>query len=188
MQKELANKLPDAAAPVEHIAQLIFVLRGQRVLLDSQLAELYGVTTKRFNEQVRRNLARFPSDFMFQVTPQELAALRSQIATSNAGRGGRRYAPYAFSEHGTIMAAMILNSPRAIEMSVYVVRAFVQLRALLASNAELSKQLDDLEARLARTLTSHDQAIAEIIKTIRQLMQHPEPKKRPIGFMANLDE
>jgi len=126
---------------------------------------------------------------MFHLSEGEAIALRSQFATLKPGRGQhRKYLPYAFTEHGTIMAAMVLNSPRAVEMSVYVVRAFVQLRELLASNLELSKRLDELETRLARKLTSHDHAIAEIIKTIRQLMSQPEPKKRPIGFTANLDE
>lgn len=139
-----------ALMPIDHIAQSILILRGHRVLLDSELAALYGVTTKRFNEQVKRNLARFPADFMFQLTVEELAGLRSHFATSKPSRGGRRYAPYAFTEHGAIMAAMILNSPRAVEMSAYVVRAFVQLRELLTSNKELAKRLDDLEARIAR--------------------------------------
>ena len=123
-----------ALVPTEDITRAILVLRGHRVLLDTELAALYGVTTKRFNEQVRRNRKRFPEDFTFQLSTLEAAALRSQIATSNAppqGRGGRRYSPYAFTEHGAIMAATILNSPRAVEMSVYVVRAFVQLRELL---------------------------------------------------------
>ena len=117
---------------------------GHKVLLDSDLAALYGVTTKRFNEQVRRNLERFPEDFMFQITTEELSSLRSQFATSNPDRGGRRYVPYVFTEHGAIMAAMILNSPRAIEMSMYVVRAFVQLREVLASNQALARQLKTL--------------------------------------------
>lgn len=171
------------AVPVEHITQSILILRGQRVLLDSDLAVLYGVTTKRFNEQVRRNLERFPVDFMFQVTAEELTRLRSQIATSKPGRGGRRYSPYVFTEHGAIMAAMILNSPRAVEMSVYIVRAFVQLRELLTTNKELAKRLDELETRITRKLTTHDQAITEIIKTIRQLTAQPESKKRSIGFV-----
>jgi ORF6N domain-containing protein len=177
-----------ALVPVDHIAQSILVLRGHRVLLDSELAALYGATTKRFNEQVKRNLARFPADFMFQLTPEDLAGLRSHFATSKPSRGGRRYAPYAFTEHGAIMAAMILNSRRAVEMSVYVVRAFVQLRELLTSNKELAKRLDELEARVARQLTTHDQAITGIIRTIRELMNPPELKRRPIGFTANLDE
>lgn len=141
-------KKDTAAVPIEQISSSILFFRGQRVLLDSDLAALYGVTTKRFNEQVRRNLARFPADFMFQLTAEEVTGLRSQIATSNVGRGGRRYAPYAFTEHGAIMAATILNSPLAVEMSVYVVRAFVQLRDMLASNKELARRLDELERKL----------------------------------------
>jgi hypothetical protein len=178
-----------APVPTEDITRAILVLRGHRVLLDTELAALYGVTTKRFNEQVRRNAKRFPADFMFQLTAQEAAALRSQIATSNAppqGRGGRRYLPYAFTEHGAIMAATILNSPRAVEMSVYVVRAFVQLRELLASNKELARRFAQLETRLDKKLTIHDEAIAAILSAIRQLMHPPVPKRRPIGFTADL--
>jgi hypothetical protein len=178
-----------APVPTEDITRAILVLRGHRVLLDTELAALYGVTTKRFNEQVRRNAKRFPADFMFQLTAQEAAALRSQIATSNAppqGRGGRRYLPYAFTEHGAIMAATILNSPRAVEMSVYVVRAFVQLRELLASNKELARRFAQLETRLDKKLTTHDEAIAAILSAIRQLMHPPVPKRRPIGFTADL--
>ena len=178
--------------PVEHITQSIFVLRGDRVLLDTELAILYGVSTKRFNEQVRRNRERFPADFMFQLTAEELAALRSQIATSNAsaapGRGGRRYLPYAFTEHGAIMAATILNSSRAVEMSVYVVRAFVKLRELLSSNRELARRFAQLETRLDKKLTEHDQQIAAILSAIRQLMHPPAPKRRGIGFTADLEE
>jgi hypothetical protein len=178
-----------APVPTEDITRAILVLRGHRVLLDTELAALYGVTTKRFNEQVRRNAKRFPADFMFQLTAQEAATLRSQIATSNAppqGRGGRRYLPYAFTEHGAIMAATILNSPRAVEMSVYVVRAFVQLRELLASNKELARRFAQLETRLDKKLTTHDEAIAAILSAIRQLMHPPVPKRRPIGFTADL--
>jgi len=159
--------------PTERIAQSIVVLRGQRVLLDADLAELYGVATKRFNEQVRRNLERFPPDFMFQLTDDEASALRSQIATSNdphSGRGGRRYLPYAFTEHGAIMAATILNSARAVEVSVYVVRAFVKVRELLTSTKELSAKLELLE----RKLETHDQAIVGILRQIRQLMNPPK--------------
>jgi len=174
-----------ALIPAEHIAQSIFVLRGQRVLLDSELAALYGVTTKRFNEQVRRNLTRFPGDFMFQLSTAEANALRSQIATLKTGRGQhRKYLPYAFTEHGAIMAATILNSSLAIEMSVHVVRAFVQLRDLLTSNRQLAEKFAELE----RKVSSHDQAIVGILKAIRELMHTPEPKKRPIGFTANFDE
>ncbi|MET0661308.1 MAG: ORF6N domain-containing protein [Steroidobacteraceae bacterium] len=177
-----------AAIPVERITHSILILRGQRVLLDSELAALYGVTTKRFNEQVKRNLARFPEDFMFQVTTAELTGLRSHFATSNSSRGGRRYAPYVFTEHGAIMAAMILNSARAVEMSVYVVRAFVRLREILASNQELALRLDELEARMARKLSNQDRTIASIIKTLRELMNPPAPSRRPIGFVELKDK
>ena len=175
--------------PVEHIACSILVLRGRRVLLDAELADLYGVTTKRFNEQVRRNRERFPADFMFQLTDEEHTALRSQFATLKLGRGHhRKYLPYAFTEHGAIMAATILNSPRAVEMSVYVVRAFVKLRELLTSNKELARRLDELEGRIEKKLATHDQAIAAILSAIRQLMNPPVPKRRPIGFTADLSK
>jgi hypothetical protein len=179
-----------AEAPIENITRAIVVLRGRKVLLDAELAALYGVTTKRFNEQIRRNHARFPPDFMFQLTEQEHHALRSHFATSNsvgAGRGGRRYLPYVFTEHGAIMAATVLNSPRAIEMSVYVVRAFVQLRELLSSNRVLSRKLDELERRLTKRLDDHDEAIKAILSAIRELT-NPPPTTRAIGFTAVLDD
>ena len=164
-------------------------MRGQRVLLDAELAVLYGVTTKRFNEQVRRNRERFPEDFMFQLIPEELTSLRSQFATLKEGRGQhRKYLPYAFTEHGAIMAATILNSPRAVEMSVYVVRAFVQLRELLSSNRELARRFAQLETRLDKKLTEHDRAIGAILSAIRELMNPPPPKRRPIGFTADLEK
>jgi len=128
----------------------ILHIRGQRVLLDSQLAELYGVPTKRLNEQVRRNAERFPADFLLELSDQEVMASRSQFATLNKGRGHNlKYRPMAFTEHGAIMAATVLNSPRAVQMSVYVVRAFVKLRELLASNSALAKRLEALERSVA---------------------------------------
>ena len=168
----------------------IFVLRGQRVMLDSDLAMLYGVTTKRFNEQVRRNAERFPADFMFRLTNQELAILRSQFATSSSspGRptwGGSRYLPHAFTEHGAIMAANVLASSRAIEMSVHVVRAFVRLRETVAGNRELANRLDELEARIARKLSTHDQAITGILDAIRALMTPLRTPRRRIGFIQD---
>ncbi len=176
-----------ALVRVEHITRTILLLRGQRVILDAELAALYGVTTKRLNEQVKRNAARFPEDFVFQLTAEEAAVLRSQFATSKAprqdGRGGARYRPFAFTEHGAIMAATILNSPRAVDMSLYVVRAFVQLRELLASNAELARKLAELE----RKLKGHDEAITAILSAIRELMNPPAPKRRGIGFTADLE-
>ena len=176
----------NAPVPTERIAQAIFVIRGQKVLLDADLAALYEVSTKRFNEAVKRNLARFPSDFMFQLAPEEWDALRSQFATLKPGRGQhRKYLPYVFTEHGAIMAATLLNSPRAVEVSVYVVRAFVQLRELLASNKELARQLKALEARIERKLATHDQAIVGILNTIRELMAPPHANKRRIGFVID---
>ena len=171
--------------PLERIVSRILLLRGQKVILDADLAELYGVSTGRFNEQVRRNRDRFPSDFMFQLTNQEVERLRSQIAisigeTRRIGRGGRRYLPHAFTEDGAIMAAPILSTPRATEVSVYVVRAFVRLREMVAGNKELSKTLDELERRVSH----HDEAITNIVKAIRELAIPPEPKpKRRIGFV-----
>ena len=178
-----------ALVPTEDITRAILVLRGHRVLLDTELAALYGVTTKRFNEQVRRNAKRFPADFMFQLTAEEISSLRSQFATLKLGRGQhRKYPPYVFTDHGAIMTATILNSSRAVETSVYVVRAFVQLRALLASNKELARRFAQLETRLDKKLTTHDEAIAAILSAIRQLMHPPVPKRRPIGFTANIGE
>jgi hypothetical protein len=175
-----------ALVPVHDITRAILVLRGQRVLLDADLADLYGVTTRRLNEQVRRNRGRFPNDFLFELTAEEFGNLKSHFATSSWG--GRRKLPLAFSEHGAIMTATILNSPRAIEMSVYIVRAFVQLRELLSSNKELAKRLDQLEARIEKKLATHDEAIAAMLSAIRELMHPPIPKRRGIGFTANIDE
>lgn len=167
----------NTSATKERIVKRIVLLRGQKVIIDRELAELYGVTTKRLNEQVRRNLQRFPKDFLFQLSAEEHDLLRSQFATSKK-KGGRRYRPYAFTEHGALMAASVLNTPRAIEISVYVVRAFVQLRELLASNQQLANKLDELE----RKLLTHDKAITEIVQAIRLLMEPPQTKRRPIGF------
>jgi len=171
-----------AALTPQALAGRILVIRGQRVMLDSDLAELYEVETKRFNEQVKRNVSRFPSDFMFRLTSEEVQNLRSQFATSSWG--GRRYPPLVFTEHGAIMAAAILNSDRAVEMSVYVVRAFVQLRDLLSSHKALAQKLDQLERRV----TQHDNSLAKIIDAIRSLMAQPPTAKRPIGFTADLDD
>ncbi len=167
--------------PAERIVSRIFLVRGQKVMLDADLAELYGVTTKRLNEQAKRNSERFPPDFMFQLNAKEYDSLRSQFATSKdqPGRGGRRYLPYVFTEHGAIMAAAVLDSERAVQVSIYVVRAFVRLREMLSSNKELARKLNELERKLA----THDHAITNLIEAIRQLMAPPEPKKkRSIGF------
>lgn len=176
-------------APLQDITRTILVLRRQRVILDAKLAALYGVTTARLNQQVRRNLDRFPPDFMFQLTAEEHSALMLQFATSNKPtRGGRRKLPLVFTEHGAIQAANVLNSPRAAEMGIYVVRAFVQLREWLSSNKELAKRLDQLEARIEKKLATHDDAIAAMLSAIRELMDSPPPKRRGIGFTADLSE
>jgi len=167
---------------VERISQSILILRGQRVLLDANLASLYGVPTGALVQAVKRNLERFPEDFMFQLTAGEWAALRSQFVISNEGRGGRRYAPYAFTEQGVAMLSSVLNSTHAIAVNIEIMRAFVRMRELLASNKELAQKLAELERKIA----SHDQAIVGILKAIRELMHPPMPKKRPIGFTARI--
>lgn len=173
-----AQTLP---VPSERIAHSILLLRGQKVLLDADLAELYGVETRVLVQAVKRNLDRFPADFMFQLDAEEAAALRSQFVISNAGRGGRRYAPYAFTEQGVAMLSSVLSSPQAIAVNIEVMRAFVRLREVLAGNKELATKLGELE----RKLKGHDQAIAGILDAIRQLMAPPPvPKKRPIGFVT----
>lgn len=165
------------------IAQRILLVRGNKVMLDVDLATLYGVETRVLVQAVKRNIRRFPGDFMFQLNNDEWAILRSQIVTSK-GRGGRRYAPYAFTEHGALMLASVLNSDRAVEIGILVVRAFVRLRELLASNKELANRLEDMERRL----TTHDQAITGLIDAVRQLMAPPVQKKRPIGFIVEPED
>ena len=161
--------------PVERIENRILVVRGHKVMIDADLAELYGVTTKRLNQQVRRNIERFPGDFMFELTPAEKAEV---VANCNhlAKLKFSPTAPFAFTEHGALMAASVLNTPRAIEVSVYVVRAFVRLKQALASHTELARRIAQLEART-------DTRFRQVFEAIRQLMTPPEPKRRPIGFV-----
>ena len=171
--------------PVDAIATRILLIRGQRVILDADLAQLYGVLTKQFNRGVKRNQERFPEDFMFQLTKEEGEVLRFQSGTSKSGAGGRRYLPYVFTEHGALMAASVLNSQRAVEVSVFVMRAFVQLRDLLSTHKTLAKHSGELEKRIA----GHDKDIAQIINTIHRLLEPPpEPKKRSIGFHTSADD
>ena len=179
------------ASRAENINPLIRTIRGQKVILDSDLTRVYGVPTKRLNEQVGRNAKRFPSDFLFQLTLAEANALRSQIATSNL-RGGRRYLPYAFTENGAIMAANVLNSPEAVRMSVFVVRAFVQMRELLGSTKELAKQLAALEKKLISRLDGHEAAIVDVLRRVMDILDPPppppEPTRREIGFHVGIAE
>ena len=158
---------------------LIHLIRGKRVMLDSDLARIYGVSTMRLNEQFKRNLKRFPSDFAFVLTPQEFMGLISQIAISKKGRGGRRKLPWVFTEHGALMLASILNSPVAIDASVRVVRAFVYLREQIVANADLARKFAELEKRMDRS----DESIATLFEAIRQLLEPPAPEgQREIGF------
>ena len=165
----------------EMLAQRIHFVRGYKVMMDADLALLYKVETRTLVQAVKRNLRRFPTDFMFQLTDEEWAVLRSQDVTSK-GRGGRRYAPYAFTEHGALMLASILNSATADEVGIVIVRTFVQLREMLSTNKELAGMLIELERKVA----SHDQAITGLINTIRQLMKAPQDPSRPIGFTADI--
>jgi hypothetical protein len=177
------QKLMGVKEPVENLIRLI---RSQRVILDADLAKVYGVTTTRLNQQVRRNAGRFPQDFAFQLTQDELAGLMLQYATSKKGRGGRRKLPLAFSEHGAIMVASILNSPQAVQMSVFVVRAFVKMRETLAQNRQLAEKLAELEQRLTERLDIHEKVIVHILDEIKKLMEPlpppRDPRRREIGF------
>lgn len=175
----LMPKEQSAIIPIERVENKILLIRGQKVILDSDLAALYGVTTSRLNEQVKRNNERFPDDFMFQLTKDETDYLMSQFATSSSRWGGRRKLPYAFTEHGAIMAASVLNSQQAVQVSIFVVRAFVKLRRLLAPYKELAKKLRELEEKLK----THDKHIIALVDAIRLLMPPPEQKpKQPFGF------
>ena len=169
--------MSDSIIPIERIEQRIFVIRGERVILDSDLAQIYGVETRVFNQAIRRNIGRFPEDFMFGLTTEEFESLMSQIVISKIGRGGRRKLPLVFTEHGALMAANVLNSPRAVEASVQVVRAFVRMRSMLASNAELSKKIESLEKK-------YDGQFKAVFDAIKKLMMPPDKPKGGIGFVA----
>jgi hypothetical protein len=171
--------MPHDVVPIDQIQTRIMILRGHRILLDADLAAFYGVTTKSLNQAVKRNVDRFPSDFRFQLTLEEVANLRSQIVTSSLGYGGRRYQPFAFTEHGVLMAATVVNSPRAVQMSLVVMRAFVALRRLILDHKALAGKLAELDARVG----AHDEQLAAIIEAIRQLAAPSGPAHgRKIGF------
>ncbi|HEY4272849.1 MAG TPA: ORF6N domain-containing protein [Candidatus Udaeobacter sp.] len=179
-------KKPKALAARNQIDAMIRTLRGTRVMLDSDLAQIYGVSTSRFNEAVKRNKERFPADFMFQLTSQENSSLRSQIATLNTGRGRhRKYLPYAFTEYGALMAANILNSARAVQMSIFVVRAFAKMREALRGTPELARKLAALEKKLTARLDVHEAAIVQVLREVMQILNpppQPESPQRRIGF------
>jgi len=170
---------------VENIGPLIRTIRGKKVILDADLARIYGVPTRALNQAVKRNLHRFPDDFLFQLTVEESENLKSQFVTSSL-HGGRRKLPYAFTENGAIMAANVLSSPEAVRMSVFVVRAFVQMRDLLGGTKELAKQLAALEKKLTARLDEHEIAIIEVLRRVMDILDPPppppEPPRRRIGF------
>jgi phage regulator Rha-like protein len=171
--------------PAGLIERRIYVIRGQKVMLDSDLAELYQVLTKNLNKAVRRNRDRFPEDFMFQLTEEEDKSLRFQFVTSNEGRGGRRYLPYAFTEHGVVMLSAVLNSDRAVQMSILIVRAFVKLRELLATHKDLGRKIEQLEAaqiQHSRVQQQHTLVLEAVVRDIQKL-KNP-PVTRAIGFIA----
>lgn len=183
---------PVAHLPVASVTSHIRVIREQKVLLDTDLAALYGVTTSGLVQAVKRNVDRFPADFMFQLDAAEWQALRSQTVISKSGRGGRRYAPYAFTEQGVAMLSSVLGSPQAIAVNIEIMRAFVRLREVIVSNKELALRLDDLENRTELMSLKHDTfehntrvQLKQIFEAIRELMAPAEPvQKRPIGFVT----
>jgi hypothetical protein len=167
----------NAIVPTALISQKIFFVRGTRVMLDADLARLYAVSTKNLNKAVKRNASRFPSDFMFQLSPAELESLRFQTGTSKPGRGGRRYAPHVFTEQGVAMLSSVLRSSRAVQVNVAIMRTFVRLREMLATHEELRRKIDAMEKR-------YDARFQAVFDTIRQMLETPIPAKKPIGFHA----
>jgi phage regulator Rha-like protein len=162
--------------PADRIEKAILLIRKQKVMLDADLADLYGVQTKFLVRAVKRNIDRFPADFMFQLSKEEFGDLRFHFGTSSDW-GGRRYPPYAFTEQGVAMLSSVLRSQRAVHVNIEIMRAFIRLRQILASNAELARKLDELEKK-------YDAQFKEVFEAIRQLMTPPEPKRRPIGFQT----
>ncbi|HEY0743233.1 MAG TPA: ORF6N domain-containing protein [Chryseosolibacter sp.] len=177
MSKELS--IPD-----EVVISKIYLIRNHKVMLDEDLAELYQVETRRLNEQVRRNADRFPKDFMFQLTEEEWESLRSQIAISKQGKGGRRYAPFVFTEHGVLMLSSVLNSPRAIQVNIQIMRIYVKLREMLLTNSEILLKLEKLE----RTVMRHDQDISVVFDYLKQLLNPKTEPMRKIGFKQKREE
>jgi len=180
IKKRRYREPTNSLVPIE---PLIITIRSTRVILDNDLARIYGVSTARLNQQVKRNFNRFPDDFLFRLTKKEFENLMLQIATSKSPRGGRRKLPYVFTEYGAIMAANVLNNPRVVLMSVYVVRAFIKMREALSTNKALAEKLIELENKLTNRLNTHEKAILHILKEIKKLTPLPKPPKhRQIGF------
>lgn len=173
---------PSALTALPAIQRRILVIRDRHVMLDEDLATLYEVQTRRLVEQVKRNVDRFPSDFMFQLSKDEATALRSQFAISKEGRGGRRYAPYAFTEQGVAMLSGVLRSKTAVSVNIAIMRAFVELRRAAVSHTAIERRLEDLERETSAALGQHDQQLEEIFRALRQLIAPPMQPKRPVGF------
>ncbi|MFZ0959887.1 MAG: ORF6N domain-containing protein [Terriglobia bacterium] len=178
--KRPKSQLAAAALPVsiETMERRIYLIRSQKIMLDSDLADLYQVPTKSLNLAVRRNADRFPEDFMFQLTKEEVGSLRFQFETSNKGRGGRRYLPHAFTEHGVAMLSSVLNSKRAVQVNILIIRAFVKLREMLSTHKDLARKLEDLEKKYE----THDVQIKAVFDAIRKLIEPPVATRRRIGF------
>ena len=178
-----AERNGGSLVPLERIEQAIYLIRGQRVMLDEDLAAFYAVDTKILNKAVNRNLGRFPQDFYFQLTPEEFSNLRFQNGTSSGRWGGRRYRPHAFTEHGAIMAATVLKSQRAVQVSVLVVRAFVRLRQIFAEHRDLARRIEALEREFVHKTDEHEAHIRRICEILDDLMNPPAPpRKGRIGF------
>jgi hypothetical protein len=174
--------------PAPAIQKRILVVRERQVMLDEDLADLYGVETKRLVERVKRNSERFPDDFMFQLTREEASALRSQSATSKPGRGGRRYAPYVFTEQGVAMLSGVLRSQRAVAVNIAIMRAFVELRRAATSYAAIEKRLAELERETKTKFGQHDEQLGQIFQALRQLISPPPRPKRHVGFRLPEDD
>jgi phage regulator Rha-like protein len=168
--------IADAVIPIERIASRIYLIRGEKVMLDSDLAELYGVSTAQLNQQVKRNIERFPPDFAFKLKEQEFAALMSQIVISKERRGGRRKLPWVFNEQGVAMLSSVLKSKRAVQINLAIIRAFVRLRRILATHRDLARKIEE-----------HDRQIGVLFDMVQQILSPPAPKKRPIGFITPKD-
>jgi hypothetical protein len=185
MADSAAEKTELRVVATPAIEKRIFVVRERQV---EDLADLYGVETKRLVQQVKRNLKRFPGDFMFQLTKVEAEALRSQFATSNDGRGGRRYAPYVFTEQGVAMLSGVLRSDRAIAVNIEIMRAFVELRHAAGFFQELQKRLDQMELDIGARLSEHDEQLGQVFEVLRQLIDPPARARQPIGFRVRDDD
>ena len=176
--EKLGSNFNQPPVPVEYIERRIFLIRGQKVMVDADLAKLYQVSTRRLNEQVRRNLSRFPGDFAFILTAQEFTSLKSHFTTSSSGWGGRRKLPYVFTEHGVAMLSSVLNSRQAVQMNVLIIRAFVKLREMLATHKELAQKIDDIE----RQQKEHGRQLDAVYSVVKRLIDMPPKPKNPIGF------